>query len=493
MKQINLLFFLFVALTIACCKPDDDLPDGNFPEAINTIIMKDCAVSGCHNDASHEAAGGLNLASWEKMFSASSGGSAVVPFNSDHSFLTYYINRDPNTGPALLPVMPYLRDPLSAEDVQMIRDWIDTGAPDKNGNIKFSNSTDPKLFLTNQGCDLVSVIDLATGRIARYIGVGLSSGVSEAPHNVKYNAATDQWYTVFIDGTANPNLEVYSGSDFSLAKRIDIGDGDWNTVTVTNDGNYAYVAAINKEAFGGAGPGTVAVVDLSAGQLLMYLSGAPTSHGTAVSPNGSRLYVTQQLGDDLTWFDLSDPSSPADPDVVDLDQWSPQASSFNTHEVMFTSDGTKYIVTCQGTDEVRIFNTSNDSLLAVIPVGNYPSEIAVSASFPYAFVTCMEDTNSFSGDPEKRGSVAVINTSTLTLETTVYAGYQPHGIVVDEGSQRCYVANRNTASTGPAPHHISGCGGRNGYLSFIDMTTLTVDPGYRMEVSVDPYSLAIKP
>jgi hypothetical protein len=59
------------------------------------------------------------------------------------------------------------------------------------------------------------------------------------------------------------------------------------------------------------------------------------------------------------------------------------------------------------------------------------------------------------------------------------------------------VANRNVTSDGPAPHHSNNCGGRNGYVTFIDMNTLTLlttDEGEEkeIEVSVDPYSIATR-
>jgi DNA-binding beta-propeller fold protein YncE len=138
--------------------------------------------------------------------------------------------------------------------------------------------------------------------------------------------------------------------------------------------------------------------------------------------------------------------------------------------------------------------TSNDALLAVIPVGAKPSEIAVSKSTPYLFVTCMEDTLTF---PGKRGSIAIINYTTNTLSSVIYAGHQPHGIEVDDEKNLVYVANRNVSSDGPAPHHSSVCGGRNGNLSFIDLNTRTmvISTGSnikRVELSVDPYSVSLR-
>jgi hypothetical protein len=60
------------------------------------------------------------------------------------------------------------------------------------------------------------------------------------------------------------------------------------------------------------------------------------------------------------------------------------------------------------------------------------------------------------------------------------------------------VANRNFATDGPSPHHASTCGGRNGYVSFINVNTLNMvtvsgsSSVKKIETSVDPYSAAIR-
>jgi len=67
----------------------------------------------------------------------------------------------------------------------------------------------------------------------------------------------------------------------------------------------------------------------------------------------------------------------------------------------------------------------------------------------------------------------------------------PHGIAVDEANGLVYVASRNILSSGPPPHHSSGCGGRNGFINFIDINSFTLK-SKRIEVSSDPYSVALR-
>jgi DNA-binding beta-propeller fold protein YncE len=165
----------------------------------------------------------------------------------------------------------------------------------------------------------------------------------------------------------------------------------------------------------------------------------------------------------------------------------------NTHVVNFSPDGSTYYVTCQDASEVRAFQQGTDKLLAIIPVGGFPQEMDVSATNNYLFVTCQEDTLSF---PGKRGSIAVIDMTSNTLIKTIYSGWQPHGISVDDSKNMVYIANRNVTAGGPAPHHSSGCGGKDGYVTFIDMNTLTLMKlgisDKTIEVSVDPYETAVR-
>ena len=105
------------------------------------------------------------------------------------------------------------------------------------------------------------------------------------------------------------------------------------------------------------------------------------------------------------------------------------------------------------------------------------------------FVTCTEDDVTYSGTI---GSVTVINYKTHSYVKSIYTGYQPHGIAVDDEKGLVYVANRNANLNGPAPHHATDCGGRNGYLTIIDMNTLELIPDYKAELSVDPYYISIR-
>lgn len=484
-KKSILFFFPFLILGLfflSKCTNEKGIPDYNqFPDDVGKIIFTKCATPGCHTDESKGAAGGLSMESWDKLFEGGTGSAAVIPFRHDYSTFFSYINTYTDLGVTLSPTMPYNETKLTREEVTLMKNWINAGAPSRDGEVKFAdNPNRKKFYVTNQGCDVVTVFDQATLLPMRYINVGATSG-TESPHMLRVSPDGQYWYVIFLAGQY---LEKYSTSDDSFVGRAFIGTGYWNTFVISSNSQTAYCVDLSAT---GAKVATVTLSSMSAA----VQAGFSYPHGSALNSTNDTLYVTQQVNSSKLYkIPVADFSSYSE---VNLFTTLP-AVNLNAHEVLFNPTGTKYFVTCQGTAELRVMQTSNDSLLAIINVGAMPSEMSISTSTPFLYVTCTEDTLTF---PGKRGSIAIINYITNTLQSTIYAGHQPHGIDVDDSKKLVYVANRNATNDGPAPHHSSECGGRNGNVSFIDLNTRTMilTPNgsiKKVEVSVDPYSVGIR-
>lgn len=480
------LFLSFAVLFLSTCTYDKGLPDYNdYPDDIGKLMFTKCATSGCHTAEGKEAAGGLSLESFDALFEGGHSGAVVIPYRSDYSTLFYFTNTYSDLGVTLGPAMPYNKPHLSREEVTMLKNWIDNGAPSRDGFVKFSdNPNRKKYYVTNQGCDVVTVFDQASGLQMRYINVGQSSGI-DAPHMIRVSPDKQYWYVLSITGLY---LEKYRTSDDSYVGRALVGSGNWNAFTITSNSQTAYCTDLTPST------GKVAIVDL--GSMTASIQ-QPFNypHGIALAPGEDTLYITQQYGSSKLYkVPVQDFSSLSE---VNLYTGAAPAATLNSHEVVFSPDGSKYFVTCQGSSEVRIFQSGNDALLGVLHVGDAPSEMAFSTTTPYLFVSCTEDTLHF---PGKRGSVAVINYETNSLVKHIYTGWQPHGIAVDDSKKLVVVANRNSSTDGPAPHHPGACGGRNGYVSFININTLemvTEDNGSgsstkKIEISADPYSVSTR-
>ncbi|MEW6467665.1 MAG: YncE family protein [Bacteroidota bacterium] len=478
-----LALFSAALLTLHACTRDraEPLYQG-FPAKVGRIFAGNCGVSGCHNAASKDACAGLELTSWDKLFEGTANNSCVIPFRPDLSTLFFSINTFPDLGPALSPTMPVNRPALSREEVILIRDWIAAGAPNDKGFVKWSD--DPgrhKIYVANQGCDLITVFDSKTRLIMRAIDAG-NTPATEAPHDMFVSPDGNYLYISFF--TSNV-FQKFRTSDDTKVGELNLPDISWHSMAISGNSQRALVSHLSAD-------GVVSLLDLGSMSILQTYQGTGFlvyPHGCTLNYDGTVGYITSQQGNFIYKIGLSNPSSP-DIAMIPLqtgDIPNP-AGIYKPYEVDFTPDYTRYYVTCQGTNEVRIFDSGNDSLLQVIPTIGVPQTISFSETFPYAFIACMQDT----ANTSTQSGVSIVNTATLQAVSSLYTGPQPRGLIVDDEHQCVWVANRNISGVGWAPHHTTVCQGRAGYITLIDMNNLQMIPAWRTQVSVDPYQVAIK-
>lgn len=443
---------------------------------IAQIVDTKCSITGCHNTQSKDGAAGLDMSTWEKLMLGAKMGAVVIPYFHKQSSVFLFCNTDTTLGVTATPTMPYNQSPLSRDEVITLRDWIDNGAPNKDGFVKFSdNPQRSKIYILNQGCDLVAVVDEESKLIMRYIPVGNQPGI-ESPHRVGVSSDGSFWCVSFLGGTV---LQKFSTATDKLLGEVEIGSGSWNTFAITHDGTKAYCVDWNSN-------GNVKCVDLVNYTVLWSAGGLFYPHGSALSTDENFLYLTA-AGNfiykiNLTTFDQQQI-------IVDTSSAAIISQIYAMHEIIFTPDRSKYFLTCQITNEVRVMNAANDSLLSVIPVGVYPQEMAICTTTSNLFVTCINDNATFSPNI---GSVYVIDYNSLTVVKSLFRGWQPHGIAIDEQKKLVYAINRNANPSGPAPPHTTDCGGRDGYVTLIDLNTLKMVPNFKTELSVDPYSAAFR-
>jgi YVTN family beta-propeller protein len=498
---VTLLFVFFAGvLTFFSCKKKHSDPDAatttaDFPSPVGKIIVGKCAISGCHNAASYQNCAGLLLDTWAHMLNGSSNGAAIVAYSPDYSPMLYFVNTDPARGPVSAPTMPESTTampqlPLTADEYTTLKNWIAVGAPDKDGNIPFAANSDTrqKIYITQQGCDLVAVIDAQSNVIMRYIPIGTIPNSTEGPHCISMSSDGKFACVSFLAGTFVQKIDTRTDS---VVAAMSVGAGSWNIVHIgpgdTSVSSTDWVSS-----------GKIVYGNTTTMSLEPFLTGGGSGlfeypHGIATNAAGDTTFITAQYGNLIYRY------APRIPDYrkVSLNGLPAAATnngdntSPNPHEIKMTPDYSKYFVTCQGTNEVRVLDAHTDAVLAAIPVGTFPQEMAFSPSHHYLFVTCMEDAaNPLSG---RKGSVYVINYDTYAVVAKLYGDfYQPHGITVDERNGTVYIASTNANPTGPAPHHATSCGGRAGWYSVYDLNTLLPLNTKRYEMTVMPYSAATR-
>ena len=453
--------------------------DGNFPQDVANIFLTRCANAGCHNAASYAGAGNLGLNDWQRLFEGSTSGAPVVPFSIEQSPLLFYINTDATKGPVAQPRMPLNSPSLTAAEYETIRAWITAGAPDKNGNIAFSSDAPKrrKIYITQQGCDLVAVVDADTRQVMRQIPIGKTNAI-ESAHCIRVDEQGDFAYVSFLGGVYIQKIDCRT--DQVVADGF-VGSGQWNILHVSQDGTKVMAADFNN--------GVLKVFRASDMTLLQSFAAAGlfvNPHGIAAVPTFDTFFITSQYGNTIYKFSTDGGLY----EQIAIDGSGAPQTAPNTedpHEIFLTPDGARLVITCQASNKVRILDAHSNALLATFDVGIRPQEIALSRRQPYAFVSCQEDVSPY---PGFKGSVYVLNYETLQLVRRIDGQfYQPHGLAVDEDSAMLYVASANVDTSGIAPHHVSACAGRNGWYNAIPINGPMPATLRRYELAVYPYSV----
>jgi len=480
-------YLLACLIASSSCKhePFNPLPggNGNYPDEVATIIINKCATTGCHNNASYEGAGGLNLTTWDKLFEGGSTGAVVIPYRPDFSILCFYTNTDSALGPTLIPTMPVNNPPLSRQEYLVLRDWIVNGAPSAMGNVKFAdNPSRGKIYVTNQLCDVVTVFDTETLLQMRYVTVG-NKADEEFPRTVHVAPDKKHWYVSFFATSAI--VQKFCAVDDRLVGELKLGDGIWTSFLITADSRYGFFVDNNN-------PGKVAYADLENMQLLAtYTFNGKFRYpsGIALNENSHTLYVGNTTGNYIYAIDITDRLQPAIKElVIDGTEDLLYHSTLNPADMMLDKTG-DCIVACSGSNEIRVVDMKTGVIKHAIPIGASPVHMAYSPARNKLFITCPQDEQSFPGN---KGSVVVIDINTYTIEKKINSGYQPFGIAVDDNRGIVAVVNANLSPNGNEPHHSTNCGGRNGNVSFIDLQTIELIPGLRSEVAVFPYGAAAR-
>lgn len=468
---------------------------GNFPPEIGRIFVKKCA-EGCHDPANKEVNNNLAMDTWEHLFEGGNNGAVVVPYSPQYSSLMYFINTDSSRGVVVGPTMPYNknppynRPPLSDEEYNTIRDWIAKGAPDKNGNIPFASNAAArqKIYMTMQGCGLVGVIDAKSKLIMRYIKV-TGSIDDYSPHTVRFDDAGKYAYVCFSSN--GQTLVKIDATTDQVVSRIPLNMGgsnygySWNAFHVS--GNKIAVTNLSSGS-----SGKIMIVDSdNPNDTYPFREGMQYPHGITSNASFDTFYVTAQYSNAIyrVWArGYEEISIDGYPVHFNADTTMP---SPNPHEIAMSPDGSKLFITCQGTNEVRILDPHTNAILGAIPVGRYPQEMAFSKKLPLLFVTCMEDGSIFG--PPSKGSIYIIDYNTNARVGIIEGKFaQPHGIAVDDINGLIFFANRNVDPNGIAPHHTSDCGnGRNGFYQPFDLFTRQ-SAGVKNEATPDPYGCDVR-
>jgi PQQ-dependent catabolism-associated beta-propeller protein len=222
-----------------------------------------------------------------------------------------------------------------------------------------------KLYVANEDANAVSVVDTAAGKVLKTLKVGTEpEGVTTSPDGTR----------VFVTSESTNEVHVIDTATASVVGTIKT-DQRPRAVAFTPDGKKAYVTCESG--------GTVCVVDTRANLITKRIhppgknppaknpgekTSAPRPMGMALSPNGTRLYVTTGRGGSVVAIDTTTDEITATADNVAPRPWGIGVTADG--RTLFTADGPS--------NDVTVLDAATLEVETKIPAGQSPWGIAVA-------------------------------------------------------------------------------------------------------------------
>lgn len=359
----------------------DETNNGFQRKEVAEIFAQNCNQSGCHgnSDAHHN----LKLTSFSEMIKGSIGrplsghvnkmltksahgdgvygGSPIIPFNAEKSLVYNLLtgNIQDQT-----QKMPYQRSSLPQSEINSIKDWINNGARDYNGNVPYTGGE--KIYVCNQGSDEIYEIDAQYKVASRIIDVDFIAQ-TDAPHNIQirggyyYVTLISSGRLLKIDASTNQLVGQVSGLDYA------------GMIQVTRDGKTAFVSRSS------TAPGVynlIYAIDTETmtkkADISLPVTGLP--HAIWLTSDDTKLYVGNLTKDRISIVDVSTLEVIEDDIVL-------STSIEPVHEPMhvYVSPDDNYLyVNCRKSSLMLIINLTTKQIIQQLTIKNHPMQSAVS-------------------------------------------------------------------------------------------------------------------
>jgi len=463
-KYFLIFSFLFLLFFYACAHEIIDYESVDqivYSEHVQPIFKNNCLSSGCHN--SQNRANGLDLTSWESLVRGSDFGAVIISGHGEHSHLVEHLKGEAE------PRMPLNRAPLPEEQIEFIERWVEEGARNDAGQRPYENIT-KKVYVSNQGDDLISVISTEHNIVTRLLPVGDSPSL-DVPHNLFVDSQKRFLYASLI---GSGEIWKFDTITDTFVGKAQAGNASANVV-VSPDGSKAYVT--NWDITNPDGR-AVQVIDTATLTKIQQINVGLAPHGISFSHDGKFIYVTNYLSDSISILNAADNTEVARvllaPDVNPV-----RSSKYQPLQVALTPDDRFAYVTCYASDEVRVIDTANKNVIAAVRVGKSPFLLEVTPDGQFVYVANQQSDN--------MSVIRVADNQVIaTIESESFAN--PHGIAFTPDGRYAYVTNENLSGDYNA-HHPTEHGGNTGNVLVIDTATHQIIK--TIEVEVDPTGVAV--
>jgi len=433
----------------------------SYSQHVQPIFKQNCLSSGCHNSV--DRANGLDLTSWESLIRGSDYGAVIVSGNAHHSHLLEHLEGERE------PRMPLNRKPLPEEQIEFIARWVEEGARNDAGQRPYENIT-KKVYVSNQGDDLISVISTEHNIVTRLLPVGDSPAL-DVPHNLFIDPQKRFLYTSLIGSGEIWKFDIITDT---FVGKAPAGNASANVV-VSPDGSKAYVTNWDITNPNGR---AVQVIDTATLTKIQQINVGLAPHGISFSHDGKLIYVTNYFSDSISILNAADNAEVARvllaPDVNPA-----RSSKYQPLQVALTPDDKLAYVSCYASEEVRVIDTAAKNVIATVRVGKSPFLLEVTPNGQFVYVANQQSNN--------MSVIRVSNNQVVaTIESPSFAN--PHGIAFTPDGRYAYVTNENLTGNFN-PHHPTEQGGKTGHVMVIDTAINQVIK--IIEVEVDPTGVAV--
>ena len=267
------------------------------------------------------------------------------------------------------------------------------------------------LYVTIEGTNELAALDTTTDKVTRRVPVGRSPNEPTVTIDGRY---------VFVPARNDSAVDVVDTASFIVVDRIPVAAMPHNTYSSAN-GRHIYVGSMSGERITIIDAGTRKVVsEISPGNWVrpIAIKRDESLAYTALSNLHGFVVVDLKAGRVINKVEL--PPLPAGTPKPFLDTY--------THGLALTPDESELYVTSMPGNAIHIFKVPGLDRVAKVDVGRDPNWIVFRRDGKFAFVSNTTDN-----------SVSVIDTATRKVSATVAVGHAPKRLVMVEAATKSEV------------------------------------------------------
>ncbi|HTH50662.1 MAG TPA: beta-propeller fold lactonase family protein [Pyrinomonadaceae bacterium] len=271
----------------------------------------------------------------------------------------------------------------------------------------------PWVYVTNEKSGTVSVIDSSTDRVVDRIQVSRRPrGIRISPDG-KYAYVASSTPFQGKEETGDNRIDVIDTASGKVVRKIDVGD-DPEQLAISPDGSRMYVS--NEES------GTCTVVDIDSGEIIATLITGIEPEGVTISPDGGLwVYVTAVTSSTVSIIETTGPTVVA---TLIVGQ--------RPRDTAFSPDGTQAYVTAEVGQNVTVIDVATQKIVGTIPLANDSRAVGSTVS---------NDGTKLYVANGRGNSVSVIDIAQGKVVTNIPVGERNWGIGLVRKSGKLYTAN----------------------------------------------------